>query len=1404
MKCTRVLLALVAMGMILGPFATTGWAQSEFYVCAQHGDDQGGDGSAEDPWASISHALGEIELSEEEPTAVIYVFEGHYWENVEMVSNIDLKGSYVHEEDDHTTGTRSLDDEPGDPSSIISSTLDILDTVIGANALLEGFVINNGSNGVYCSGVGGEISQNVISSNYISGIVCLDASTSIGHNTISNNNRHGIHIFGDRSAPIKIVGNEISQNANSGIYIDVDPSVSCTIGPTEEHEKENYIHHNEVSGILVARGSTGVEITDNRIRANRLCGICVCEESTPSIQNNLIEENIMTGISIAREGKGTNVSDNVIRLNVGHGILVQCTAEPYIRNNSIWWNQRDGIRFQGLVGSGIVAEENEILWNYGNGITCMDESSPSIVGGNIIAGNLGDGIYCDMKSKPIIEDAIIFANSRNGIVSSYFSEPTIERCRISSNLRHGVETKGMSLASLINNTISDNGENGLFCNDSSHPTIQNCIISGNNGYGIFEAESACDPAEVSHSSFYQNQEGDYRDENVFTYTGAAAINGSVNNRGNVVTGNIDGDPLFVAWDLFSPTTPIYVNVNTTSQIQDGTASEPFDLIIEALIQYDYRVAHGSPCIGTGQGGVDIGAYPDASTYWPKGSDAVGISVAGGNYYETNLVLNHNVAVNGNNGAMVIGSPLSREDLDELPEFLEEGSRFTIFYAETGSTIEAFSEIAEARVGVFVDRGFAPTIRDCTFVGNSDGIVCFRSAPLIQGNVFQQNLQENGVICKAASPRIVGNVFMDGQVGVLCEAGAVPEISSNTLTGHSIAGVLCREGSSPVVMTSLIQSNSGDGIYIEDFSAPIVKNTAIVDNDRNGINIVGNSTPIITGSEISRNSIYGIRCSTYASPTIAGNTVSYNVWDGIYIFDHSNPRIINNLIYRNRANGIYVEKYSAPEIINNTLVFNLTNGIFLSDHSTPIIRNTLLYFHRGYGICEYGEDSDPADFSNNCLSVSLKGHYLDEGLTIYWTGDDINNNVNNNGAPVADNINADDPRFVNVSADDFHLQSDSQCIDIGTANGAPATDFDGDVRPQGAGYDIGADEYTSGGGKTLALSLDESSWEFVTVPGAFSRPTGVASETGITIISTDNTNTFGYWYGVGHPVPIVSDCLYRFRFQVSTTLTDPSQVPALRLRLNTASGEQSDLLQISSGDTGSCSPTPTGVVYDLYAYPPQRSSTTSMGMDVFYVSFDVLNFDPSDAATAGVSLQGVEVSRIALSNLSGSQELRAYDFKTGSEQWRYSGTIAPFSAPLSGWASGCLQLRSTSNTDTFGFWSSDPGEVDLDTIAKLYRGVFTVSSDQVDRTKVACMRLRIGSEDGQAMVMKTISSPTPATQAPGPAASQYAVYFLPMQGILGSGLLSAFDMLNFDPTDNPQVTLSLDQVVVETLDIPTMP
>ena len=54
----------------------------------------------------------------------------------------------------------------------------------------------------------------------------------------------------------------------------------------------------------------------------------------------------------------------------------------------------------------------------------------------------------------------------------------------------------------------------------------------------------------------------------------------------------------------------------------------------------------------------------------------------------------------------------------------------------------------------------------------------------------------------------------------------------------------------------------------------------------------------------------------------------------------------------------------------------------------------------------------------------------------------------------------DPKWVNPSFGDYHLQSTSPAIDTGSNIDAPSVDFDGNLRPQGTAVDIGAHEYSS--------------------------------------------------------------------------------------------------------------------------------------------------------------------------------------------------------------------------------------------------------------------------------------------------------------------------------------------------------
>ena len=66
-----------------------------------------------------------------------------------------------------------------------------------------------------------------------------------------------------------------------------------------------------------------------------------------------------------------------------------------------------------------------------------------------------------------------------------------------------------------------------------------------------------------------------------------------------------------------------------------------------------------------------------------------------------------------------------------------------------------------------------------------------------------------------------------------------------------------------------------------------------------------------------------------------------------------------------------------------------------------------------------------------------------------------------------------PQFVDPANQDYHLLASSPAIDAGTNTGV-ATDYDGIPRPQGAGYDIGAYEYTPLATVT-SVSVASSTW-----------------------------------------------------------------------------------------------------------------------------------------------------------------------------------------------------------------------------------------------------------------------------------------------------------------------------------------
>lgn len=105
----------------------------------------------------------------------------------------------------------------------------------------------------------------------------------------------------------------------------------------------------------------------------------------------------------------------------------------------------------------------------------------------------------------------------------------------------------------------------------------------------------------------------------------------------------------------------------------------------------------------------------------------------------------------------------------------------------------------------------------------------------------------------------------------------------------------------------------------------------------------------------------------------------------------------------------------------------------------------------------------ADHDTDVLNVRMYDYVcpvttLD--YTLWWPSkevrvDDIDNQCS---LPLTTHDFTGDPDFVDASQDDYHLGAASQAVDRGPGVGVLA-DIDGHPRPIGAGYDLGADEYT---------------------------------------------------------------------------------------------------------------------------------------------------------------------------------------------------------------------------------------------------------------------------------------------------------------------------------------------------------
>jgi hypothetical protein len=173
-----------------------------------------------------------------------------------------------------------------------------------------------------------------------------------------------------------------------------------------------------------------------------------------------------------------------------------------------------------------------------------------------------------------------------------------------------------------------------------------------------------------------------------------------------------------------------------------------------------------------------------------------------------------------------------------------------------------------------------------------------------------------------------------------------------------------------------------------------------------------------------------------------NTATYG--GGVYV-GFSGITLTNNLVVDNyadsTASGLYFFA-SRPHLLHTTIARNRGgdgSGAHFAYYNTAFLTNTILV-SQTVGI-------KMVEFNTVTLEATLWG-------TATWANE---TDWVVNGVLITGTVNLwQEPGFVDPDTGDYHIRLDSAAVDVGV-DGGVTVDIDGDIRPFGAGCDIGADE-----------------------------------------------------------------------------------------------------------------------------------------------------------------------------------------------------------------------------------------------------------------------------------------------------------------------------------------------------------
>jgi parallel beta-helix repeat protein len=363
--------------------------------------------------------------------------------------------------------------------------------------------------------------------------------------------------------------------------------------------------------------------------------------------------------------------------------------------------------------------------------------------------------------------------------------------------------------------------------------------------------------------------------------------------------------------------------------------------------------------------------------------------------------------------------------------------------------QMFSNTAEYGGGVYVISATAVISNNQVFSNTAEvggGLCLVHSDATLNGNTVASNIADwgGGLALEYSDTTLSGNTVISNTAEEYAGGGlALVESDHATLGNNTVVfntagtgGGLFLASSGATLSSNTVAANTatdgpGGGLALEHSDTTLSGNTIISNTAQwhGGGLFLWLSTATLSNNRVTSNATDG-SCGggltlVESDAALINNVVADNqaiIFGSALCIGGSSLRLLHTTIARNRGgdgSGIYVGHVPGPSTLalTNTILVSHTVGITVED-GTVTLEGTL------WGSGTWANDTDWGGMGT-----------IITGAHNYWG----------------------DPAFVNPDAGDYHIGLISAAIDKGVDAGVD-DDIDGDPRPQGSGYDLGADEF----------------------------------------------------------------------------------------------------------------------------------------------------------------------------------------------------------------------------------------------------------------------------------------------------------------------------------------------------------